>query len=406
MEEFHYPRDQKDLSEIIAGAHERHERLEIVGEESKKRIGRPIKADAALTTRQLSGVTFYSPEEMVISAKAGTSLSMIEHTLRHENQQLTFEPVDYGPMLGQRAGLGTIGGVFACNLSGPRRLRAGAARDSLIGIEAVNGRGEPFHSGGRVMKNVTGYDLCKGLSGTWGTLCVFSEVTIKVAPRPETSMTLILTGLEDRLAINALCDAMKSPYEITSAAHLQEAPAALLSNNELASQGKSITAVRLEIFATAVSLRGVWLRHQLSCYGDVMELGEEASSQFWQDMRHLKFLSGGATPVWRISTAPQNGPRLVNELSRLVEVSAVYDWSGGLVWLQTPESTDASAADIRRILAHLGGHATLIRAPADIRIRTEVFPPIPGALGRLTRGMKKSFDPNRILNPERMYHGV
>ena len=400
------PRDHDDLSQILTQASAHKTRLEVIGEKSKQYIGRPMRVDQTLSTRQLSGISLYSPDELVISVGAGTSLSMVEHTLYHENQQLAFEPIDYGPLFGFNTGQGTIGSVVACNLSGPRRIRYGAARDALIGIQGVNGRGEFFQNGGRVMKNVTGYDLNKGLSGSWGTLCVFSEVTLKVIPRFESALTLIVQGLDDRLAINALCDAMASPYEVTGAMHLQKTPASLLSDPQLVGLDSSITAIRLENFATAVSIRGVALRTQLSCYGDVLELGDKQTENFWRDMRHLKFLTQSKAPVWRVSTAPKNGPILVSEIERIIPVSAVYDWSGGLVWLEVPESSDVSASDIRRSLAHLGGHATLIRANSDVRTKTEVFQPIPGALGKLTKGIKNSFDPHHILNPERMYAGL
>jgi glycolate oxidase FAD binding subunit len=406
MGELLLPRDNEDLSEAITQASTNKMRLEIVGEKSKQYIGRPMRVDRTLSTRQLSGISFYSPEELVISVRAGTSLSMVEHTLRHEEQQLAFEPIDYGPLFGFKTGQGTIGSVIACNLSGPRRIRSGAARDALIGIQGVNGRGEFFQNGGRVMKNVTGYDLNKGLSGSWGTLCVFSEVTLRVIPRFETAVTLVLQGLDDRLAVSALCDAMKSPYEISGAVHLQKAPAGLLSDPQIAGLNSSITAIRLENFDAAVKYRSAKLRTKLSCYGDVVEFGQETTESFWQDMQHLNFLTQSKAPIWRISTAPKHGPILVSEIERIVPVSAVYDWSGGLVWLEVPESSDVSASDIRRSLAHLGGHATLIRANSEVRTRTEVFHPIPGALGKLTRGIKNSFDPHHILNPERMYAGL
>ena len=185
MSELLLPRDHKDLSEIITKASQDKTRLEVIGENSKQYMGRPMRVDRTLSTRQLSGINFYSPEELVISVRAGTSLSMVEHTLRHEEQQLAFEPLDYGHLFGFKTGQGTIGSVIACNNSGPRRIRSGAARDSLLGIHGVNGRGEYFQNGGRVMKNVTGYDLTKGLSGSWGTLCVFSDVILKVIPRFE-----------------------------------------------------------------------------------------------------------------------------------------------------------------------------------------------------------------------------
>ncbi len=400
------PRDTDDLGEIISHASAHKTRLEVVGENSKQHMGRPMRVDQTLSTRQLSGIAMYSPPELVIHVHAGTTLSILEHTLRHEDQQLAFEPIDYGPLFGSNPGHGTVGSLVACNLSGPRRIRAGAARDSLIGIKGVNGRGEKFKNGGRVMKNVTGYDLNKGLCGSWGTLCVFSEVTFKVIPRFESAVTLVLQGLDDRLAVNALCDAMTSPFEVSGAVHLQKDPASRLTLPELAGAGESITAIRLESFDASVKYRSAKLRNQLSCYGDVIELDDHKTDSFWRDMRHLNFLTRSKTPIWRISTAPKNGPIMVAELERLVSVSAVYDWSGGLVWLEVPESSDVNASDIRRSLAHLGGHATLIRASEDVRTRIEVFHPIPGALGKLTKGIKNSFDPQHILNPERMYAGL
>ena len=406
MKDVLLPRDADDLGEILTKASADKTRLEVVGENTKQHMGRPMRVSHTLSTRQLSGISFYSPTELVISAGAGTTLSMIEHTLRHENQQLAFEPLEYGPMFGFNGGQGTIGSVFACNLSGPRRIRAGAARDSLIGIKAVNGRGEVFQNGGRVMKNVTGYDLNKGLCGSWGTLCVFSEVTLKVIPRAESSVTMIIQGLDDALAVNALCEAMKSPYEVSGAIHLQKEAAARLSDPQLTSLDTSLTAIRIESFNSSVIYRSSRLRSQLSCYGDVLEIGDGGTEAFWRDIRHLKFISRSQTPIWRISTAPKNGPRLVSEIERIIPVSATYDWSGGLVWLEVPESSDVSASDIRRSLAHLGGHATLIRASEDVRTRIEVFHPISGALGKLTRGLKNSFDPKHILNPERMYAGI
>lgn len=406
MSDLLIPRDHNDLSEIITQANAQKVRLEIIGEKSKQYIGRPMRVDQTLSTRQLSGISNYSPEELIISVGAGTSLSMLEHSLRHEEQQLAFEPIDYGPLFGFNAGQGTIGSVVACNLSGSRRIRSGAARDAVIGIQGVNGRGELFQNGGRVMKNVTGYDLNKGLSGSWGTLCVFSEITLKVIPRFETSVTLIVQGLDDPLAINALCDAVASPYEVSGAVHLQKAPASLLSDEKIAGLNTSITAVRLESFDASVKYRSAQLRTQLSCYGDVMELSGIQSDHFWRDMRQLQFLSKSKAPIWRVSTAPKNGPVLVNEIERIFPVKVAYDWSGGLVWLEVPESSDVSASDIRRSLAHLGGHATLIRANTDVRTRTEVFHPISGALARLTHGIKNHFDPNHILNPERMYAGL
>ena len=156
--------------------------LELVGHGSKQAIGRPAQTDATLDLSALTGITLYEPEELVLSAKAGTPIAEIEALVGAEGQQLAFEPMDYAAILGAAAGRGTIGGVLAANLSGPRRIKAGAARDHFLGCTAVSGRGETFKSGGRVVKNVTGYDLCKLMAGSWGTLAAMTEVTIKTLP--------------------------------------------------------------------------------------------------------------------------------------------------------------------------------------------------------------------------------
>src|SRR5262249_8438854 len=194
-------------------------------------IGRPIQTAASISSKAMRGITLYEPSEMVMAARAGTPLSQVEAALAERGQMLAFEPIDYGPMMGAEAGQATIGGVFAANVSGSRPVSIGAARDHLLGIRAVSGRGEVFKSGGRVMKNVTGYDLCRGLAGSWGTLAVLTEVTFKVLPAPEDTGTLVLFGLPDEIAVEVLCTAMASPFEVSGAVHLQPALAARLEQD-------------------------------------------------------------------------------------------------------------------------------------------------------------------------------
>jgi glycolate oxidase FAD binding subunit len=319
---------------------------------------------------------------------------------------LAFEPVDYGPMLGGEAGQATIGGVFAANVSGPRRVAIGAARDHLLGVRAVNGRGEVFKSGGRVMKNVTGYDLCRGLAGSWGTLAVLSEVTFKVLPAPEETGTLVLFGLPDEIGVEVLCTAMASPWEVSGAVHLQPELAARLEHPGLRSQGGTVTAIRVESFAKFVAYRKGRLKDLLKAYGTIMDLEPQASQQFWGELRRLSVLRGGDAPVWRISTPPTAGPKVVAALSSYMEVRAFYDWSGGLVWAEVLPTTDAGTADVRRVIASFGGHATLIRAEPQVRAAVDVFQPLEAGLERLSRRLKSAFDPAGILNPGRMYAGL
>jgi glycolate oxidase FAD binding subunit len=400
------PIDERELVRVIAEAAASETPLEIAGASSKRIIGRPMQTAATISTRAMKGITLYEPTEMVMAARAGTPVAQIEAELSDRGQMLAFEPADLGPMLGEEAGQATIGGVFATNTSGARRVAVGAARDHLLGIRAVNGRGEAFKSGGRVMKNVTGYDLCRGLSGSWGTLAVMSEVTFKVLPRPEDMSTLVILGLDDEIAVEVLCTAVASPYEVSGAVHLQASLAGRLEHGALGSQGRSVTALRLENFAKSVSYRRSRLIEQLKAYGTIESLDAANSVAFWGELRRLSVLADSERPVWRISTKPTAGPKVVAAIAADMECHAFYDWSGGLIWAEVLPASDAGASDIRRVVATHGGHATLVRATPEVRSAVEVFQPMASGVAHLSRRLKTAFDPAGILNPGRMYRGM
>ncbi len=406
MAETFRPTSESEVAEIVREAYEDRRALEVLGHGTKRTVGRPPVVSAPISTERLYGITLYEPTELVMSAKAGTPLSMIEQTLAMKGQELPFESLDLGPMLGQEPGEGTIGAVFAANLSGPRRIKAGAARDHLLGVSAVNGKGELFKAGGRVMKNVTGYDLPKGLSGSWGTLAILTEVTFKVLPAAQESRTLFFTGLSDDQAVAAMCAAMGSKYDVSGAVHLHPHFVRGLSNLDLCNARGSVTAVRVEYFSSSIKYRAEKLTQTLSVYGEVHELGHANSKIFWDDMRRLNFLAGSDKPIWRISVAASHGAQFIAAMMRRMEAHAVMDWSGGLIWLEVPKSADAGAADIRRVVGQFGGHATLIRASSDVRRAIDVFHPLDPPLAKLTKSIKTAFDPKRILNPGRMYAGV
>ena len=397
------PATEWELQSMMASLAERHIAVEVIGAGSKRACGRPVGASAILSTAMLRGITLYEPTELVMSARSGTPLSQIEVELAARGQMLPFEPIDLGALLGQQPGLQTIGGVFGANLSGPRRFVAGAARDHVLGIQAVNGRGEPFKSGGRVMKNVTGIDLARGITGSWGTLAVFSEVTFKVLPLPDDLVTLVFRGLTDELATELMCAAAGSPYEVSGAIHLTETLARRLRTGELAEDKKSLTALRIENFSKSVDYRKGRLKELLVAFGRPEELDLDLSLKFWVELRRFSVMPNSAAQVWRISTAPRNGPKLVASIRRHVPVEAYYDWSGGLIWLEMQASADAGAADVRRAVASFGGHATLIRADDAVRREVQVFQPLTPAVSRITQGLKAAFDPLGILNPGRMY---
>jgi glycolate oxidase FAD binding subunit len=377
---------------------------ELVGNGTKRAVGRPVAASAAITLNGIRGIAMYEPTELVMSARAGTPLSQIEVELASRGQMLPFEPLDLGPALGSYAGSQTIGAVFACNLSGSRRISAGAARDHLLGVKGVNGRGEQFKAGGRVMKNVTGVDVSRGLTGSWGTLAAMTEVTFKVLPIADETATLVYPGLTDDLAIELLCAAMGSPFEVSGTVHMSAVLSARLLHDELRSDGRPLTAIRLENFPRSVAYRKERMKQLLKVYGTPLELDQESSLQFWGELRRLSVMPfGGQTYLWKISTAPKAAPALVNAIRHHMDVEVLYDWSGGLVWMEIPASADAGAADIRRAIAVHGGYATLIRADAAVRQTVDVFQPLNPVTERLTRDLKSAFDPMGVLNPGRMY---
>ncbi|QND58805.1 FAD-binding protein [Mesorhizobium huakuii] len=375
--------------------------IEILGHGSKRGIGRPLQTEHTLDLSKLTGVTLYEPSELVLSAKAGTPLAEIEKLLAESGQQLAFEPMDYGPLLGGEPGRGTIGGVLAANLSGPRRLKAGAARDHILGINVVSGRGEAFKSGGRVVKNVTGYDMSKLMANSWGTLAVFTDVTFKVLPAAETEVTLAIRGLLDDAAANVMALALGSSAEVSSAAHLPERIAGRVAGGALGSE--AATLLRVEGFGPSVAYRIATLKTLLGKAGPLEEIAGEASQLIWRDVRDIRpFADGTEKPVWRVSMAPFHAHQMVLTLRMQAAVSAFYDWQGGLVWLRMEEG-DPEAALLRGLLRkHGGGHATLVRAAPAHRAALPVFEPQPPALAALSQRLKQEFDPRNLLNPGRM----
>ena len=402
------PRNAAEVEQAVSWAIAGGKTLEIVGRGSKRLIGRAAQWDMTLDLSGLSGVTLYEPAELVLSAKAGTPLSEIEALLASSGQELAFEPMDYGPLLGGAAGAATIGGVLSSNLSGPRRIKAGAARDHFLGVSAVSGRGETFKSGGRVVKNVTGYDLCKLLAGSWGTLAAMTDVTVKTLPRAEAERTMLVLGLDEAAAGKLMTAVMGSFADASAAAHAPTALAARIA--ETATAGTSVTAFRLEGVAPSVTHRQAVLEQLGRPHGDLSMLEEARSWSFWRAIRDATPFAAagpsGARDVWRISTAPARGAEIGRALIGQAGAELLYDWAGGLIWAALPPSDDAKSGLVRSIVADAGGHATLIRAPAAVRAVADVFTPEAQALAALTRRVRESFDPRGVLNPGRMWAGV
>lgn len=379
--------------EAVRGAAADKVPLEIVAGASKRAVGRPCAAKTALDLAGLRGIVAYEPEELVLTARPGTLMAEIEAALSARGQHLAFEPPDLRALLETDDTSPTLGGVVAANFSGPRRIKTGAVRDHVLGMKVVTGRAEAVKTGGTVVKNVTGYELAKLLTGSWGTLAAMTEVSVRALPAPEAIATVVIEGLDDAAAIGVLAAVMGGTFELSGAAHL---PA------ELSRSGDSATCLRLEGIVPSVEARRDALLARVRPLGPLRILEAAESRILWAGIRDVApFRDTPARAVWRISVAPTDGPGTVAAVRAQRPCQAYYDWSGGLVWLATAADGDAGATAVRAAVAGRG-HATLIRAPAAVRAAQAVFQPQAPALAALSRRVKEAFDPLGILNPGRM----
>ncbi len=402
------PKSAEDVLRALRWAQTHEAPLEIVGGGTKRGWGRPSETNHVLDLAALSGIDLYEPDELVLSAKAATPLAEIEAALAEEGQALAFEPPDFGPLFGQPAGRQTLGGTVACNLAGPRRIKAGAARDHLLGFHAVTGRGEAIKSGGRVVKNVTGYDLSKLVSGAFGTLCVLTDLTIKVLPRGEKTRTVLLYAQDDEEAVAALGEALNSPHELSAAAYLPKVVALRSAVGRVKDRNRSVTAVRVEGPGPSVEHRCAELRALWAARGETEELHGHNSGALWSEVRDVApLLPDPEMAIWRVSVAPTAGPAIAEAVVGQLRGETYFDWGGGLVWVAAEPGRREAAQILRAAIARAGGgHATLVRGPTVLRRTVPVFQPQPEPLARVTRGLKEQFDPRGILNPGRMYEGV
>ncbi len=316
---------------------------------------------------------------------------------------LGFEPVDVGVLFGDEPGRATIGGVIASNLSGSRRISGVGIGDCVMGIKAVAGTGDVIQAGGCVTRGADGLNLMRALTGSWGTLAALIEVSLRVHPIPERTNTIIILGLSEEIAVEAMSGALATPYGISGTVHLEPRVASRLWFEELRDQDRSVTALRLENASVYAAGRLERLKDALHAYGELHVLDNENSLSFWHELRLLSVLPYSETPLWRISTLPSKAFEVVSGIRRYLQVDAFYDWSGGLIWLEVPQSADAGATEIRRVIASTGGHATLVRAPDDVKASIDVFEPMHSGVELMTKRLKQVFDPSGILSRGRLY---
>jgi glycolate oxidase FAD binding subunit len=400
-------RDAADVEAAVRAAIANEQPLEIIGHGSKRLIGQLMATNAVLDVSALNAVKSYEPNELIITVEAGAPLADVMSLIDATNQQFAFEPLDTTLLLGT-PGPGTIGGMIGAGLAGPRRIKAGGVRDHLLGAHAVSGFGDSFKTGGKVVKNVTGYDLSKLLTASWGTLAVMTEVTLKVMPRAESERTLVLRGLEDGAANRAMTAALASPFDVSAAAHVPPSSlrAEVMGLDALGSRSTAVTLIRLEGTVASASHRAAELAKLLAPFATAEIVEDAHSAEAWGSVRDVApFAATGALgtwPVWRIVCPPASGATLGERLARETGGEVIYDWGGGLVWAALPPTQDAQAALVRQHTVAIGGHAMLLRATDEARRDVDVFHPQPAGLAALEERVRASFDPKRILNRGRM----
>ncbi|ETW12896.1 glycolate oxidase subunit GlcE [Roseivivax marinus] len=362
------PETEDELAEIVTGA---RGPFAVRGGGTRGMVQGP---GDVLETGGLTGISLYEPGALTLVVRAGTPLAEVETALAAEGQRLAFEPMDHRGLM-ESGGTPTIGGVVAANVSGPRRIQAGACRDALLGVRFVDGAGRVVRNGGRVMKNVTGYDLVKLLAGSRGALGVLTEVSLKVLPVPETQATLVLRGLDAGEAVAAMSKGLGSPFEVTGAAHL---PAA------------DETCLRIEGFADSVAYRLGRLAELFPGHDAQRETDPEAVAARWAGVRDVAPFHGRDGDVWRVSVRPSAAPDLAQ---RLGAEALMFDWGGGLIWALTPPGHDLRAAMTGTV-----GHATLVRAAPETHAALGTLHPEPAAVARLTDGLRRRFDPNGLFS--------
>jgi len=376
----HRPDTIEQLIELISTAAAEGTKLELRGGGTKGKMG--ADRDAAIVDMTaFSGIIDYDPPELVVTVRAGTALHEVQQLVSDQGQMLAFDPFDHGPVFGAASGGATIGGIVAAGVAGSARLTAGGARDHLLGFTAVSGRGERFVGGGKVVKNVTGYDLPKLLAGSWGRLAALTELTLKVLPRPRMSATMAILGLDHHAAQAAIARAMGSAAEVGAAAHL---PAA--------DDRPAMTLFRVAGFEPSVKARCEALPNIV---GALSMLDEDEAARLWAAIRDVSPLADAST-LWKISLPPSGGPKLVD---RLAPAGArwLFDWAGGLVWL----AYDGDPTLIREAAEAEGGHAMLVRAPDALRNRTPFQHPRAAGVAALEARVRRAFDPAGIFETSR-----
>ena len=407
-----YPQNEREVATLIRKFYKSNIPIELIGSGSKRKIGKTLQCAKTLNLSKLNGIIEYLPEELYIKVKAGTSIKVIEQELKKNNQQLAFEPIDFGYFLNGKSDYGTAAGQVACNISGSRRFKVGSVRDHVLGFRGVNGRGEIIKSGGVVVKNVTGYDLSKLICGSYGTLVALTEITFKVLPLPEESKTLVINNQKIEKAVHFLDKSISSSNDISGAVFFPDRPMISGSSmnientfklNDLKQEG-SITAIRIEGSKNSIDHRIENLINELQIINlNVSILEVHQSEVFWNKVKTLEFFSNSKNSIIRIVIPPSECVNLIYQFSN--KFKYYLDWGGALMWLEVFELSEEMFESIRRKVVKRGGYVTMIKNSNYLPYVEDVFT-ISSERFNISQNIKKSFDPKRILNPGKMYTGI
>ena len=398
------PKDEIEIQQIIKFCYKKNLPIEIVGNQTKLDIGKKMQCAKTLDMSKFSGIIDYKPEELYIKVKAGTPINFVREELKKNKQHLAFEPVNFSKIFKKNSNEGTVGGTLSCNFSGSRRFKVGSARDHILGFKGFNGKGEKIKSGGTVVKNVTGYDLSKLITGSFGTLLAISELTLKVLPLESETKTIIVSGLALEHAMGIMGSAIASSNDPSGAVYY---PGNLRNNfvfNDLTHQG-SITGIRVEGTKISTEQRVNNLTKELVLEDKKLTILDSTQSEiFWEDTRSLKAVSTNDKNILRAVVPPSETINLLNRL-KTFHPNYFLDWGGSLIWLELDYLSSQKIDQIRDRILDVNGYLTVIKSPENVKSSSEIFTIDPIKF-KISQNIKKSFDPKRIFNPGKMYTGI
>ena len=408
----YYPEDELQVSSIVKELYKKNEPTELIGTNSKSFIGNKIQSAKKLSLSKLSGIIEYLPEELYIKVKANTPLEVIEKELEKNNQELAFEPIDFGFIEKGKSNMGTIGGYLSCNFAGSRRFKVGSARDHILGFRGVNGKGEVIKSGGTVVKNVTGYDMSKLVTGSFGTLVALTEVVLKVLPKKKLSNTITI-HIEDKKLVNKLFEKISSSSsEVSGAVYIPDEPEdknynhnkeMIFKFNDLNSNG-SFLALRLEGDKVAIDEKTKTLKSELELNKmNISTLDQYQSVPFWKKINSLELFTETKNNLLRAVIPPSKGNELMQKLGN--EYKYYIDWCGSLYWIEVQAKKNMKIVEIKKLIKELGGYLTIIKTSSDYDFEETIFT-VDDTRLLISEKIKKSFDPKRVFNPGRMYRGI